>query len=122
MPFYTYICACGKKYEEYRKIDNRHNPFLCTCGEQAEFRIMPTAVIADIQPYMSVAVDKESGERVMINSRRQHEEFLRRNDYVEIGNEKLPSATRPTVEVEEPEAPTLTMEEAQAQGFIVEDL
>jgi hypothetical protein len=38
-------------------------------------------VIPDIQPYKTV-----TGE--VVNSRKQHREFLKRNDLVEIGNEK----------------------------------
>jgi len=50
-------------------------------------KIMPTSVQADINPYRSVAVDKETGKPVVVNSRKQHREFLKRNDYVEVGNE-----------------------------------
>jgi hypothetical protein len=39
-------------------------------------------IIPDIQPYKSVV----TGE--VINSRKQHREYLKRNDLVELGNEK----------------------------------
>ena len=52
-------------------------------------QITPHRVIADIPPYMTVAADKESGKRQYIKSRREHREFLNRNGYEEIGNEKF---------------------------------
>lgn len=50
----------------------------------------PTGVqiIRDIDPYRAVASDVASdGARPVIAGRRQHREFLRRNGYVEVGNE-----------------------------------
>lgn len=44
-------------------------------------------VIGDLEPYRSVAADKDTGKRAVIGGRRQHREFLQRNGYVEIGNE-----------------------------------
>lgn len=46
-----------------------------------------TGIIKDIEPYKSVAVDKNTGQRPTIGGRRQHREFLRSNGYMEIGNE-----------------------------------
>lgn len=48
-------------------------------------------VMGDIQPYKSVAADVD-GKRAYIGGRRQHREFIRRNDYTEVGNEHM--ATR----------------------------
>lgn len=48
---------------------------------------MPTSVQVDINPYRSVAVDKETGKPAIVTSRKQHREFLLRNDYVEVGTE-----------------------------------
>jgi hypothetical protein len=45
-----------------------------------------TYVTPDIAPYRAVAGDK-AGE--MINSRREHREFLKRNRFVEVGNEPV---------------------------------
>jgi len=42
-------------------------------------------VLPDIQPYEAVAGDM-AGK--MITSRAEHREFLRRNNFVEVGNEK----------------------------------
>lgn len=51
---------------------------------QASFYVVP-----DINPYNTVAADKETGKRVHVAGRKQHREFLRRNGYEEIGNEKF---------------------------------
>ncbi len=44
-------------------------------------------IMADIAPYRTVATDVATGKRAVIGGRRQHREFLRRNGYVEIGND-----------------------------------
>lgn len=46
-------------------------------------------VISDIEPYRPAAADKHNGIRPVIGGRRQHREFLQRNGYVEVGNDKL---------------------------------
>lgn len=51
-------------------------------------------VQGDIDGYKSIAVDKETGKRPYIGSRKQHREFLLRNDYVEVGNEFKPPPQR----------------------------
>lgn len=54
-------------------------------------------IIKDIDPYKAVAVDKRTGKAPRIGSRREHREFLRANQYVEVGNE--PIRERPIVDV-----------------------
>jgi hypothetical protein len=54
------------------------------CGKRMVNILSPTMVSVDIQPYQAVAVDKRSGKRPYITSRKEHKEFLRRNDYVEM--------------------------------------
>jgi hypothetical protein len=45
-------------------------------------------VVRDIEPYRAVASDVAAGgQRPVISGRRQHREFLKRNGYVEHGNE-----------------------------------
>ena len=54
----------------------------------------PVGIIRDIAPYRTAAADVAAGnKRVMITGRRQHREFLKRNGYVEVGNDS--SLTRP---------------------------
>lgn len=43
-------------------------------------------VMGDIDPYRAVAADVD-GKRHVIGGRRQHREFLARNNYTEVGNE-----------------------------------
>jgi hypothetical protein len=49
-------------------------------------RLMPL-IVPDIQPYQAVAADIATGKAPVISSRSQHREFLKRNNYVELGNE-----------------------------------
>ncbi len=59
-------------------------------------------IISDIEPYRPVASDIGSdGKRPVISGRRQHREFLRRNNYIETGNEKPISGERPVLSREE---------------------
>ena len=53
-------------------------------------------IIHDIQPYQAVVVDKITGKPPKIGSRREHREFLKRNGYVERGNE--PIKARPVID------------------------
>lgn len=46
-------------------------------------------VISDLAPYRAVAADKHNGSRPVIGGRRQHREFLSRNGYTEVGNERV---------------------------------
>jgi hypothetical protein len=51
-------------------------------------RTKARGVISDIEPYRAAASDVAcGGKRPVISGRRQHREFLRRNGYVEVGNE-----------------------------------
>ena len=117
MPIYRYVCKCGKTLDEFRHIANRND---CPehCGESMERRIMPTSVQADHTDYISAAFDKESGKRVSIRSRKQHREFLARNDYVEVGNDFKPLKR----DIEQTDAPMLSVDEIKKQGFIETDL
>lgn len=45
-------------------------------------------VISDIEPYRTAAADvAKGGKRVVIGSRSEHRDFLRRNGYTEVGND-----------------------------------
>ncbi len=93
MPLYNYECECGVQKTEWHKIDERHNGPEC-CGVKMLLKLMPTMVQADISPYRTVAADKETGKRLNIGSRKEHKEFLRRNGYEELGNEKPKSLAK----------------------------
>jgi hypothetical protein len=57
--------------------------------EKQEFipQRLNTLVMGDLSPYRAVAADIETGKCPMITSRSHHREFLKRNNYVELGNE-----------------------------------
>lgn len=85
--------------------------------DAGEFIGSAPMVRGDIQPYRSVAVDKETGKRVNIESRRQHREFLARNDLVEVGNDFIPPKR---LDDGPADAPMLSVEEMKKQGFVEE--
>lgn len=121
MPLYRHKCpSCGLESDEFRRIENRDDPVDCPRGHgRMERVIMPSMVQADIQPYRAIAVDKETGKVPVIQSRRQHREFLRRNDYVEVGNDfgkpqKLDDGPA--------DAPMMSVEQMKKMGFVEEDL
>lgn len=117
MPIYRYVCECGHKCDEFRHIEDRdQSPE--HCGKKMERRIMPTMVQADIQPYRSIAIDKETGRPAEIHSRKQHKEFLRRNDYIEIGND----FQKPKRDEGPADAPMVNVEQMKKMGFVEESL
>jgi hypothetical protein len=69
----TYVMREGRLV---RERDAKRDDIVC--GPQ---------IIRDIEPYRSVALDIASGKRALIGGRAQHREFLRRNNYVEVGND-----------------------------------
>ena len=55
-------------------------------------------IVRDIDPYRAVASDiAAGGKRPVIAGRRQHREFIKRNGYVEVGNERPISGERPAL-------------------------
>src|SRR5215467_2994841 len=59
---------------------------------EPEKRGRPLGVISDLEPYRAVAADIAcGGKRPVITGRRQHREFLQRNGFTEVGNERGPS-------------------------------
>lgn len=129
MPLYRYECPkCGVACDAYRTIDSRNDAPL-HCEEAMQRRIMPT-MVSVFTPYRAVALDKESGERPMIRNKAEHEAFLRRNDYNEVGNDKSMAplhrgeiAERHAAQRKEL-AEDVVMSEAEllAQGYVSEPL
>ena len=59
-------------------------------------------IIRDLEPYRTAASDvAHDNKRVVIGGRRQHREFLRRNGYIETGNERPVQGERETLSREE---------------------
>lgn len=98
-PLYDYSCpTCGWKREEYRSIATR-NDAPTHCGVSMKRVFTPPMIIGELDTYRAVAADKETGKRPIIDGRKQHREFLRRNNYEEWGTEPFvptPEDKRPT--------------------------
>lgn len=61
-------------------------------------------IIKDIDPYQAVGGDIAAGGKLpKIGGRRQHREYLKRNNYVEVGNERRPQKADYGAEVTERE-------------------
>jgi len=90
-----YCSSCGCFFKDWSAGER-----VCCGSTMKELVEMPKAeftpskfkhyVIEDIKPYQAMGVDAKTGAAPMITSRREHREYLKRNGYVEIGNEKLP--------------------------------
>lgn len=80
MPVYPYRCDCGHSQDEYRSMSERDNA-PDHCGKPMKRELVSPMVMPDIQPYRAVASDKETGKQPLISSRKQHNEFLKRNNY-----------------------------------------
>lgn len=86
MPTYCYECPhCGGTTEAILPVDERHTG-APECHGKMSLVIQAAMVSPDIQPYKAVAGDR-AGQ--YITSRREHREFLKRNRFVEVGNEPI---------------------------------
>lgn len=95
MPLYTYKCdSCGKPHEAVRTIDTRHDSPIC-CGTPTR-KTLNRPFVRVFTPYRTVALDQERGKCLDINSIEEHQAFLRRNGYEEVGDD--PSMAPPPVE------------------------
>jgi hypothetical protein len=88
MPLYSVVCECGYGEDVFRSLSN-YDDLPHHCGKKMARRVCAPMVIADIQPYKSMA----TGEYV--EGRRQHRDHLKRHGLVEVGNEKLENKPRP---------------------------
>lgn len=74
MPLYDFCCARGHKTTVLRKIADRKNPYMCSCGLLAvRQEVYPTAVQGDYPGYESPATGK------WIEGKRAHLEDLARS-------------------------------------------
>lgn len=94
MPIYAMRCSCGAEQDIYRSVADMDRDLPTCCGEPMTRKVCAPFVAADLPAYQAVAVDKATGKMPVIDGRVQHREFLRRNGYVEVGNEKLPDKPR----------------------------
>jgi hypothetical protein len=92
MPIYRATCDCGHTEDVFKPVKD-YEDMPMHCGKKMQRQICAPMVIADIQPYRSMA----TGE--MIGGRAQHKEHLKRHGLIELGNEKITPKKAP-------EAPT----------------
>jgi putative FmdB family regulatory protein len=90
MPLYDLACrACGQVTETVIPLADFHKELRpCECGGSRYRKIAALQVMGDIEPYQAVAVDRATGNAPMITSRAHHREFMKRNGYEELGNDK----------------------------------
>ena len=92
MPIYVVKCPkCESRQEIFRSLANFDDLPNC-CGIRVERQVCAPMVIADIQPYRSMA----TGE--MITSRSQHRDHLKNTGCVEVGNETIKPKTQSWLE------------------------
>jgi hypothetical protein len=91
MPIYAMQCTarCGHEEDIFRSVAERDRELPLCCGQPMTRKIVPTMVAPDIGAYQAVAVDVATGKAPVINSRSAHRDFLKRNGYIEVGNEPL---------------------------------
>jgi putative FmdB family regulatory protein len=95
MPLYDIQCdGCGHTTEIFRSLDKFDQPLPFHCFHEMRRLISAPRVMSDIAEYRAVAADKETGKLPVIGSRSHHREFLKRNNYVELGNE-MPKVRAP---------------------------
>ena len=87
MPIYTMLCdECGAEQDIFRSVA-RIDADLPQCHGVMRRKVCAPMVIADIQPYQAMGVDVATGDAPMITSRSKHRDYLKRNGYVELGND-----------------------------------
>ena len=130
MPIFTYRCtACGSRQDAFRTVEKRNDCPRCEkCYGNTEKILTPT-MVSVFQPYMPVAGNREDGSKHMIRTKAEHEAFLRRNGYEEVGNDKSMAPPSPEALAEKkskwqdaPDAPMVDVEKLKREGWIQEDL
>ena len=130
MPTYSYRCVeCAKEMSEVRRIAERDDCPKCNrCYGPTERRITAT-MVSVFQPYQAVAGEKDGGKKPVIRTKKEHEAFLRRNGYEEVGNDKSMAPPHPEELTERkqrwkdaPDAPMVDVEKLKREGWLQEDI
>jgi hypothetical protein len=89
MPMYRMGCNdCGAEHDVFRTIARIDADLPECCGATMHRRICAPTVVADIAPYQAMGVDVATGRAPVIGSRSAHRDYLKRNGYIEVGNEQ----------------------------------
>lgn len=129
MPMYRYRCPfCLMEADEFRKMAEMDDA--PTCHNRKMERVILPTMVSVFHPYQSVAADKESQNRPFIRTRAEHESFLRRNGYEEIGNDKSMAPRSPEEILERRQraaaddaaAPMVDVDKLKKEGWIEEAL
>lgn len=83
MPTYSYRCDCGRTSDRIAPISEYDAEHFCECGLQMRRVLTPTQISPDIEPYQ--VVGPEHGK--WVTSRKQHREYLKKHNLLEVGNE-----------------------------------
>jgi hypothetical protein len=89
MPLYATRCDAGHEGERFIRLSKFNEPMEpCECGELTWRVISAPQIMSDLAPYQAMGIDVETGKAPMITSRSHHRDYLKRNNYAEVGNEK----------------------------------
>lgn len=95
MPLYTFSCShCGHHKEIFRKLAEFDRVGPSHCFDAMTRVIVAPRIVSDIEPYQAMGTDIATGKKPMISSRSQHRDYLKRNGFVELGNE-MPKTQKP---------------------------
>ena len=84
MPQYDYACDhCGRTKQLVRSIKDHTKTVPCVCGREMTQELGFAHVIADIEPYQSMA----TGER--IRGRAHHRQHLKQHGLIERGTDPV---------------------------------
>lgn len=69
---YLYRCpACHVEREEFRRVSERHNGPMCSCGAKMEKQFTACGVQPDFQPYY------DDNLQALVKSRRHRQQIMR---------------------------------------------
>jgi hypothetical protein len=82
VPIYAFACACGEKKEVFRQMkDYKRAPK--HCGKPMQREITGTHYVWNVFPeYRAIGRG-----RPVIKTRQEHKDYLRQNNYEEVGND-----------------------------------
>jgi hypothetical protein len=101
-PLYEYQCKCGHACEEWRTVATRRTQAPKHCGKRMPIQVTGNySVWGAFQEYQAIGRGKP-----IIKTRQQHRDYLRQNNYEEVGNDS--SMAPPELHMSEAEIAYLT--------------